>query len=60
MQQQFVNQKGAAEITGYCTRTIRNMEKEGRITRDPRFKSPRYSVAQLLGQVAANQPNQAA
>lgn len=60
MQQQFVNQKGAAEILGVCTRTIRNMEDKKLIVRDSRFQSPRYSVAQLLGQTAANQPNQAA
>lgn len=60
MSQQFVNQTELAKMLGVCTRTVRNMDKEGRLTRDPRFKSPRYSIDQVLGRTAANQPNQAA
>jgi DNA-binding XRE family transcriptional regulator len=60
MQKQYVNQTDAAKLLGVCTYTIRNMEKDGRLTRDSRFRSPRYSIAQLLGQSAASQPQQAA
>ena len=43
----FVNQKNAALLLGVCTRTLRNWEKENRISRASKFKSPRYSVEQL-------------
>lgn len=43
----FVNQKQAAAMLGVTTRTIHNWEKENRISRASKFKSPRYSVEQL-------------